>query len=386
MYSHSGPQCGTVLNDANPRAHHIESLKVDSRALYRDEELDKVASTHGVTEELVYCSDDALRLLISLLQNACNLRSLILSDARTDIILRMGCSHDFFAALTGPHLRRLQLVDLFTVNASVLAHIGRPYWYKLRALSFTCYGPGLSDWEIDSAPSIIPILLDTLPRFSHLHTLQIHAISLAADLDAWTELSRPRPLCPSICRLYFTLDISVPPPRAIYYLISQCPNLELLSITPSIIYGPLAHKPPEPLPSASAASFPVAWPSLRVLDVGIADMYYLCFSAPHPVQVRPVYRLHTPVPLLVPGSIHHMSDHPGDQRSMLLDILRSASPVWAPLWLELGAVPVGFWREVSSCAPRLRYLDLKISLPYPHDAPEAGLNDPWLVCPPANSV
>ncbi|KAI0746903.1 hypothetical protein C8Q80DRAFT_805289 [Daedaleopsis nitida] len=49
---------------------------------------------------------------------------------------------------------------------------------------------------------------------------------------------------------------------------------------------------------------------------------------------------------------------------LLLDILSSASPVWAQLWLVLSPFPAGrFWKEMPVRASRLRYLDLNISLP-----------------------
>ena len=46
----------------------------------------------------------------------------------------------------------------------------------------------------------------------------------------------------------------------------------------------------------------------------------------------------------------------------LLNVLRRVSPVRAQLWVEVGALPMTFWSRVPVIAPRLRYLELKISL------------------------
>ncbi|KAI0749343.1 hypothetical protein C8Q80DRAFT_1269239 [Daedaleopsis nitida] len=179
--------------------------------------------------------------------------------------------------------------------------------------------------------------------FPRLHTLKIEMCFELAKRHAFADLPQgAEPAFPSVRRLFFWLG---PFPPAVE-LVRRCPNVELVHLSPDLIYRDTL----ELLPPAS-------WPPLRSLCCDLLSVHSAC-CATGVAELKPVTHLQVP---------HRFSvvDPEGEDKAevtMLMCILRRTSPVWVQLPMEVGAAPMRFWSEVPHAAPRLRCLDMKLSL------------------------
>ncbi|KAI0749332.1 hypothetical protein C8Q80DRAFT_1119636 [Daedaleopsis nitida] len=328
-----------VLNDTHPRTQYIEGVELEYTTLYRDEESSQ--DLREPEEEDHAFDAKKVQLLIDLLDNACNLRTLIL-HFRADFMME---SSKLAAALTDNTLCHLQWVVLWSVNDAVVRLLAQTAWH-LRVLDLSYSGGPISSVGHISFLT----LLDAITNFPNLHALKItnlvdiDMVEFRTSLDHILQSYR----YPSIRQLSVACGESL----FALCLVEHCPNVELVTFDIVRPYGLNKERLNE-----LSLSF-AQWRPLHSLCGDVYELYETYCNAGL-VELNVVSHFMTTRELRVvdPDGVHQQNV------SMLQSVLRTLSPVWAQLSLEIGGAPLRFWRDVPACAPRLLYLDLKVSLP-----------------------
>lgn len=329
-----------VLHGPRPLVHYIESIDLGCLSLYQDEDVEDAATLDDTNAPF---DEAAVQLVIDLLQKTLNLRRLVLNP-RGYILAQCHNFDDLAAALTSNALHRLQIVELSWVNSTIVEVLGRTHW-DLRDLS-------ISYQEGRGGPDRVSfrVLLDALANFPNLHSLDISMASFRDWQEYQFTTTRRTDHCyPSIRRLYFSYMDALPA----LALIHRCPNAKLVTLDPAGTRSAgKVRKIGSTMPFAMV-------PSLHSLSADIDVLYIASCMDPLPlVELSAVYHWRTPRLYRV---VHADEEHE-QQAATLLYVLQKLCPVWVQLWLMTGDAPMGFWKEVPLRAPRLRYLDLTISI------------------------
>ncbi|KAI0749254.1 hypothetical protein C8Q80DRAFT_612879 [Daedaleopsis nitida] len=330
-----------VLHAPRPLAQYIESINLGFLNLYPSDKS---------TEELIDMSEyahpfdnDAVQLLTGLLKEGHNLRKLVLYPCGY-LLAQSSRFRSLAAALTSDTLRCLQEVELTKVDSTVVEVVRRTRW-DLRELTL-----GFLSLRTDGLDGVsFQLLLDALSNFPRLHTLAVNSYTFKDWPEyLYTVPRHPAQLYPSIRRLYFSYANTLPAMA----LVGRCPNAETVWLNPVSVTVANKLRTPGTIPLPFATI-----PTLHRLCADVDVMYKACCKYPF-VGFTAVHRWITPR--------RHSVAHPdGENRReviALLSVLQVLSPVWAELSLVIGDAPMRFWREVPERAPRLRILDLTISI------------------------
>ena len=274
-------------------------------------------------------------LLVDLLTGACNLRRLLLESVHT----LMTCNSQLAPALVA--LPRISRLELTGVSDTVVALVGQTGW-DLHILSLDY--PLLDEDPLpEEQIRTVPVLMDTLAKFPNLHTLEIKNFLLEDWRAMQQVLSSTHRVFPSIRRLFlnesqvsFALGLA-----------DHCPNASLIDV------GTFHMEDPEELPSRPFSS----WPPLRSLRAPLSTLHKACCSA-RVLELNPVDHF------CIPHAVDVADPDDADRAEIqqLLCLLKKTSPVYARLSLAVGCKPVAFWGQVAERAPRLRFLELEISI------------------------
>ncbi|KAI0749203.1 hypothetical protein C8Q80DRAFT_1119555 [Daedaleopsis nitida] len=225
-----------------------------------------------------------------------------------------------------------------------LAFVAGMGW-DLRAL-YLEYGTRDSwySWGKDSteyAAVTYPAILDAISRFPNLDTLRIADFEHVEWEEFGESLHNTTPVFPSIRRVFISYGHAL----SALALVDRCPNIELVDISQD-----------EPNPEEVASRPRSSWPALRSLRCNTFAM--------HPVCCTPrVLELGTADHLQLQNELSVVDvDNNSEDQSALLCILQCASPLWLQLRVEVGAQPMRFWADVVPLAPRLRYLELRVTI------------------------
>ncbi|KAI0749242.1 hypothetical protein C8Q80DRAFT_1119579 [Daedaleopsis nitida] len=330
-----------VLDNAHRRAHHIESLEIDYMAFYREEDMDVVGCVDN--DDDYQFDEGTVQLVIDLLEHVPNLRKLALHP-RSDVLSRCGNFSKLAFALTSDALRRLQWVELNSLNNTVLRLLSQTRW-DLRVLSLRHQ----ERWEDDDYLSY-SALVDALATFPNLHTFKLCDFNIAEwDPSSVLPQRTERRTFTKIHRLVLDYGDTA----LALDLINRCPNVKLLVLD----LVQLNSTTMEELKPPGSHPFP-AWPPLHSLRSDVHELHEMLCSELL-VDANPVLHLQTLTKA-------YPADTGGEDEggnAMLLSLLTKLPPVWAQLWVEVGSAPMRLWKDVPERAPRLRYLDLKISIP-----------------------
>ncbi|KAI0707031.1 hypothetical protein C8Q76DRAFT_800399 [Earliella scabrosa] len=233
-------------------------------------------------------------------------------------------------------LRYLRRVDFDTVSDPTIAWVGKTGW-NLHTLSLDYDDP-----EVVNRPHIqnhrctLPILLDTIAQFPYLHTLKVRSCRFSLSLSDIPNYDPP------IFRSVQKLFLWNATPRALD-LVNLFPNVSLVDFDYDPLYDQEEFQP----------SLGPRWPPIDSLILTSLDTVR-CASQ----------RLNTARHIQIGRDISVADPDGTDSRNIatLVDVLQKVSPVHAQLSVEVGTPPMRFWARVEAVAPRLRYLELKVSL------------------------
>ncbi|KAI0706994.1 hypothetical protein C8Q76DRAFT_747578 [Earliella scabrosa] len=322
-----------------PRVQHLERL-VLKPGLYS-----MSASHRSDRDDLDRREDEfvtILGLLVELLSAAHNLRSLTLPGASAFLLRdrRLG------AALSAlPHL---QHVTFGSVSDTAVKFVGETGW-DLRTLDLNYNSPyGDSPMRAaDEHMRTIPILHNALAQFRNLHTLKITHFKIGGwDLSHLAPTS-PVPVFPSVRRLFIPNNL----PLFALDLVDRCPNVEIVDLD-SCHDGEdsdlrnLRNTPSPPLRSLRVDTL------LPRPSGGHAERLLARSTADH---------LQITTQILLPMTLTREDDARSEVRHLLWFVERT-SPLYAQISVIVSPAPMGFWDRVAESAPRLRYLELEVSL------------------------
>ncbi|KAI1786445.1 hypothetical protein LXA43DRAFT_1033768 [Ganoderma leucocontextum] len=237
--------------------------------------------------------------------------------------------------------------------------------WDLVTLSLECYN--------EDDDHFYPPLLSALAAFPRLLTLRLlqflpRQSFLELDDDVLTT-----PSFPSIQKLF--LKETRPPG---FDLVGLCPNVSLVSIcTEERFWDPTDWQDPSNENDTMPRALGPRWKPLRSLTLSSRACMY---------DARTLLdtAFHLEVSCKVPSESMVQPDGPdAPDMVLLLDTLKKVSPVRAQLWVApvVGGDPVYFWKRVDEAAPRLRFLELKISLTGAQDEDMSWLgNVPNALC------
>ena len=326
-----------------PRTQYLRNLVITPRlfilaardmvqSLSSDEEDgEKGESVHGSGLRRGLTSS----LLVELLSGACHLRSLTLAGVHA---LMHGDSR-FAAALAA--LAHLHHVAFESVNDTVVKFVGQTGWdLRTLHLDYLLRRHFLSPFPGESTRTVL-VLYGALAQFHNLHTLKI------AHFESFPVApTNPIPVFPSIRRLFIASDLTL----SVFDLVDRCPKVHLVDLSECTVrVAELDHRD---------RRFK-AWPALRSLRVpsniasiaeGSADRVVLGWSVADHLQVAPMIRAPT------------REDESSSDVQSLLWTLGGTSPMYVQLSVAVKREPMNFWGRVAECAPRLRYLELKVSI------------------------
>ena len=320
-----------------PRVQHLERL-VLKPGLYS-----MSASYRSDREDLNRRENEfvtILGLLVELLSAAHNLHSLTLPGASA-FLLRDSRLGTALSAL--PHL---QHVTFGCVSDTAVKFVGETGW-DLRTLDLNYNSPyGDSPMRAaDEHMRTIPVLHNALAQFRNLHTLKITHFKIGGwDLSHLTPTS-PVPVFPTIRRLFIAKNL----PLFALDLVDRCPNVEIVDLD-SCHDG-------EDADLRNLRNTP--WPPLRSLRVdtllprpsgGHAERLLARSTADH---------LQITTQILLPMTLE---DNTQSEVRNLLWFMGRTSPLYAQISVTVNPKPMSFWDRVAESAPRLRYLELEVSL------------------------
>ena len=235
-------------------------------------------------------------------------------------------------------LTRIRFSKIADGTLSALQCIGNP---RQLTLAYLVYDDDLRDGY-----KSIPPLLIASAVFPNLHTLMLWNFTPPHPDDTIAL-----PLLPSIH--YLRLSQSSVPALDIIQL---CQNLRTLIFSIHREEGDIV------------ASYGPRWRPLRRLMLASPEM-----------AVCVVDRLDTVRLLQVSGTLRiEATREDGDTTTQFLELLRVASPValYASVRVETGGFSSPFWKDIQSCAPRLRSLELQLDY---SAVRRDGDGDDWLV-------
>nr|VWP01837.1 Uncharacterized protein [Ganoderma boninense] len=197
-------------------------------------------------------------------------------------------------------------------------------------------------------------LLDVVAAFPHLLTLKLvrfrpwHSFLSPSPRHARSML----PFIPSVRRLFLTGTT----PAALD-LVGLCPNVSLVSAGIRDLIWDMDEgdfPSPWPLTMDNTEALGPPWNPLRSIILsskeGLHDVEAVLGSAFH-LHIVPQLRC---------------TNWAGSQYApdvdQLLDIVKKVSPVRMQVSMEIGGEPMRFWERVAELAPRLRFLELKVTL------------------------
>lgn len=300
---------------------------------------DEDSDSHSRAADL----QEAVDLTVDLLTNAHNLCRLSLD------CLHLLMEYDARVLPALAALRYLRRVDFDTVSDPTVAWVGKTGW-NLHTLSLDYDDP-----EVVNRPHIqnhrctLPILLDTIAQFPYLHTLKVGSCRFSLSLSDIPNYDPP------IFRSVRKLFLWNATPRALD-LVNLFPNVSLVDFDYDPLYDQEEFQP----------SLGPRWPPIDSLILTSLDTVR-CASQ----------RLNTARHIQIGRDISVADPDGTDSRNIatLVDVLQKVSPVHAQLSVEVGTPPMRFWARVEAVAPRLRYLELKVSL---EDLKQEYAS--WLVC------
>ncbi|KAI0351784.1 hypothetical protein OH77DRAFT_1429380 [Trametes cingulata] len=322
---------------ARPRGRYLERLSIyKNYGLSLDEEAwyARPAVSTETYDNDSYYDWTRLNLILDILMNAPNLRHLKLP------LLHPALERDprLLDALRA--LPRLLSLNFDTVGDTTVTFMQSLCCSGLQrlALEFHCRSVALR-YEIKGEHITLTSLTDTLARCPRLRSLRLELFRPKSSLLDDTGYSAR--ILPAIR----SIDLWGVSPQALD-LVQLCPNVS--SVDFGLFEVTLSHD--AALSSTERRAGP-PWPALRSLTVATL-VEAVCVQD----LVSEVHRLH------VRRDEIDLAHPDGYTFPVLLEVLRRSSPVGLFLSLAVRPEPMVFWREVAVAAPRLRYLELKLTV------------------------
>ena len=342
------------------RTHFLESLSLEEKVFENsDREIvpdswsaddeDMHQPTGSEAAEFPPPQRSAIKILVDLLFGARNLSTLSL----TAVHALMSCNGQVAPALAS--LPRLTHATLINVSDMVVQFVGETSW-KLHTLDIDYNERYRGTVQPEESIRTAPVLLNALAQFSNLHTLKVTGLLYDGDQGQAFSTATPSaaPRFPSIRRLFvcvsqvlFALDLA-----------DRCPSAHVIDLSSCTLqdYSELESRPFS------------SWPALRSLRAEIEAIHMACCS-------DRVLGLGVTDHLQLSDLVRVLDEHEADVRHLLC-ILSKTSPVYAQLNVTVASEPIRFWPRVAECAPRLRYLELRVAL---DTLNETSMN--WVVRP-----
>ncbi|KAI0351793.1 hypothetical protein OH77DRAFT_1523906 [Trametes cingulata] len=237
---------------------------------------------------------------------------------------------------------QLVAADLATIADATFARLP-PLNANLRWLRLGYFWE--EDDELPGETKTLPPLLTVLGRYRHLHTL---------------ELWNFNPPAVGV-RQYFSVDNmpSLPAVRNLRLCVSSVGALELVEFCPNLLDVDFTLSYDEPLVQLPDGP---RWPSLRRLTLSTYRVIPWILN-----RVNGAKRLR------ITEKLGLGEEDEKGYINMLLRLLAQTSPIALSLSVKLQAAPMAFWDQVAELAPRLRTVELTVSLAAPSLA-----NKNWL--------
>ena len=318
-----------LLSGPRPRAQHIEDL-----ALYLSHDLHRqlTSATEAAPQVDNQHIAPIIPLTLDLISNAPRLRRLTLCEVDASLE-RYPHMQDVLR-----NVRNLNKVEFAGVGTGASMRFLQSTEWNLTVLSLG-YSTYLT--RTSSSEQLWRQLLGTLPAFPHLHTLDLTAFPRKNesfyDIDGYTP-----PTFPALRRLF--LRNCYP---AALHLACLSPNLH--TFRPGIYPGrrdQLSHVAPRigRLSPSRAIMFHSLMSAIYVSEVFLlSPSYHLRITDTD---------LHRGLPIEVLEEWRVAS---------LMNVVRTVSPVRMQLAVVFENQPVGFCARLSLAAPRLRYLELRLT-------------------------
>ena len=342
------------------RTHFLESLSLEEKVFensnreivpdsWSADDEDMHQPTGSEAAEFPPPQRSAIKILVDLLFGARNLSTLSL----TAVHALMSCNGQVAPALAS--LPRLTHATLINVSDMVVQFVGETSW-KLHTLDIDYNERYRGTVQPEESIRTAPVLLNALAQFSNLHTLKVTGLLYDGDQGQAFSTATPSaaPRFPSIRRLFvcvsqvlFALDLA-----------DRCPSAHVIDLSSCTLqdYSELESRPFS------------SWPALRSLRAEIEAIHMACCS-------DRVLGLGVADHLQLSDLVRVLDEHEADVRHLLC-ILSKTSPVYAQLNVTVASEPIRFWPRVAECAPRLRYLELRVAL---DTLNETSMN--WVVRP-----
>ncbi|KAH9847224.1 hypothetical protein C2E23DRAFT_524152 [Lenzites betulinus] len=321
-----------MVNGPAQRARHIQVLSIDTHTFggYDPEEANTSDDGEQPGDDLYYAANFSQANIIGgLLMHAQNIQELCLERFQPCLRRdpRIGV-----ALASMPRLTKLRLSTLGDYTLEVL----RSCSFDLRHLTLSYFIE--EDYPLEGETRTLPALLSTLALYRNLHIVKLWNFT---PHTCFSEDFIP-PQLPSIT--YLRLSESTPPALN---MVELCPNLNTL------IYSedPQAFDFADELNLRHLSGKP--WPDLRRLMLGEHD------------EIPSVRRRLARVEQLHIGGVLSNSEADAPDVARFFALLRQTSPVELYLSVRVRHSPILFLSHIPPLAPRLRVLELKVSIPSP---------------------
>lgn len=318
-----------MLNDLNPRAHHLQHLTVEVHTFgeYDSDASDCACSVHSDNKTYYAANFSQANLIGDILLRAQNICELSLEHFQPCLLRdpRIGV-----ALASMSRLANLRLSSLGDGALPILSSCAS----DIRRLTLSYYVD--DDYPLEGETKSLPPLLSALASFQHLQIVKLWNFTPAMS---WEDDFVP-PQFPSIT--YLRLSESTAPALD---MVELCPNLSTLIFSTD---------------SQESTNAPVrpragrTWPPLQRLMLG-----------EHEDIVSVMDRLSHVELLQISGELRLPSHADSEDITRFVDLLRVTSPVELYLSVVVPNTPVAFLHTIPRAAPRLRVLELKVSVPEP---------------------
>ncbi|KAI0364469.1 hypothetical protein BV20DRAFT_1039388 [Pilatotrama ljubarskyi] len=326
----------SASSDTPLRAAYLHKLTIEVHTFSEYDSESSETSEHTDADDQYYAADFSQACLVGdLLVHAQNLQELSLE--RFQPCLR---KDPRIGEALGT-MSRLTNLRLSTLGDGAL-HVLRACPSDIRRLTLSYYLE--DDYPLPDEIKTVPALLDALAPFRNLRVLKLWNFT---PLISYSDDFAP-PQFPSIT--YLRLSESSPPALD---MVGLCPNVSTLIYSRDI----------QDVPGASAPRPGPPWPPLKRLMLGEHED-----AADVLGRLARVERLHISGELRLPT-------HDGEELARFLELLRVASPVELYLSVLVRSTPMTCWEQIVQATPRLRVLELKISIPSPSLQYDGWLDD-----------
>ncbi|TBU44330.1 hypothetical protein BD309DRAFT_43941 [Dichomitus squalens] len=331
-----------MVRDNPLRARHIHNLVIRESAMTFEEFYgrdDEIFDGHDPKD----LEPPVAPLIYELLMNAPNIRRLTIERFAA---LRRSDPRVVTAMASLPQLSRLELDGVpgdALANESVAGNVHRTSGRDLVTLSLNC-----SSWWYDDA---YPPLFRTISAFPRLVSLKLRHFSPDRSCRG-PHHTETLPLYPSIQQLFLE-----EPSAAALDLVTLFPNLSVVGTSIHDRRRDISDDRDHSWENREPIDTPWAGTTWGALRSVILSSELVMHRARDVINQA----FHLRVDCTFAEDIDYSWTWPVELEPVLM-ILRKVSPVRAQLSVEVGVQPMRFWAGISEIAPRLRYLELKVTL------------------------